>query len=58
MLLVHGRHDTTVPMADALRLRDAQPLAELLVVDADHDLRAALAPQGARIVAFLQRALG
>ncbi|GAA4408343.1 alpha/beta hydrolase family protein [Quisquiliibacterium transsilvanicum] len=58
VLLVHGRHDTTVPMADALRLRDAQPRAELLVVDADHDLRAALAPQGARIVAFLQRALG
>ena len=58
VLLVHGRHDTTVPMADALRLRDAQPRAELLLVDADHDLRAALAPQGARIVEFLERALG
>lgn len=58
VLLVHGRQDATVPMADALRLRDAQPAAELLVVDADHDLRAALAPHGARIVAFLERALG
>jgi dipeptidyl aminopeptidase/acylaminoacyl peptidase len=58
VLLVHGRHDATVPMADALRLRDAQPRAELLVVDADHDLRAALAPQGARIVEFLEQALG
>lgn len=58
VLLVHGRNDATVPAADALRLRDAQPSAELLLVDADHDLRAALAPQGARIVAFLERALG
>ncbi|HWS75346.1 MAG TPA: alpha/beta fold hydrolase [Quisquiliibacterium sp.] len=57
VLLVHGRYDATVPLADALRLRKAQPSAELLVVDADHDLRAALAPQGARIVAFLERAL-
>jgi dipeptidyl aminopeptidase/acylaminoacyl peptidase len=57
VLLVHGRHDATVPVDDALRLRDAQPSAELLLVDADHDLRAALAPQGARIVAFLERAL-
>ncbi len=58
VLLVHGRRDATVPMADALRLRDAQPSAELLVVDADHDLRAALAPLYGAIVSFLQDALG
>jgi pimeloyl-ACP methyl ester carboxylesterase len=58
VLLVHGRHDATVPMSDALRLRDAQPSAELLLVDADHDLRAALAPLGGAIVAFLEDALG
>jgi uncharacterized protein len=53
LLLVHGRHDTTVPADDARRLQAARPGAELLLVDGDHDLRTALAPHAARIVGFL-----
>lgn len=57
VLLVHGRDDATTPLADALRLRDAAPDAELLAVAGGHDLRAALAPQAERVLAFLRRAL-
>ena len=57
VLLVHGRDDATTPLADALRLRDAAPDAELLAVDGGHDLREALAPQADRVLAFLRRAL-
>lgn len=57
VLLVHGRDDTTVPFDDALRLQQAACRAELLGVDGGHDLREALAPHQARIVAFLAEAL-
>jgi pimeloyl-ACP methyl ester carboxylesterase len=57
VLLVHGRRDDTVPPSDALRLQRAHPAAELLLVDADHDLRPALAPLAGRIVDFLRGAL-
>jgi dipeptidyl aminopeptidase/acylaminoacyl peptidase len=53
VLLVHGRHDRTVPLTDALALRQAGPATELLVVDGDHDLRAALAPHVPGLVDFL-----
>jgi len=57
VLLVHGRQDSTVPFGDALRLREAKPDAELLGVDADHDLRDALLPHTGEIVRFLRGAL-
>jgi dipeptidyl aminopeptidase/acylaminoacyl peptidase len=53
VLLVHGRHDRTVPLADALALQQAGGSTELLVVDADHDLRAALTPHAPAIIDFL-----
>lgn len=40
------------------RLRAAQPGSSLLIVDGDHDLREALAPQASRIAAFLAGHLG
>ncbi|WP_127999209.1 alpha/beta hydrolase family protein [Piscinibacter defluvii] len=58
LLLVHGAHDTTVPLADAHRLHAACPGSALLVVDGTHDLRAALAPHAPRILQFLGRHLG
>lgn len=58
LLLVHGARDTTVPLADARRLQAACPGSELLVVDAGHDLRAALAPHAPRILRFLAMRLG
>lgn len=57
LLLVHGRHDATVPFGDALRLQRASNQAQLLAVAGDHDLREALAPHAATLVAFLQAAL-
>lgn len=57
VLLVHGRHDATVPLADGLRLLAAQPQAAWLAVDADHDLREALTPHLPDIVAFLRSSL-
>jgi uncharacterized protein len=57
VLLVHGRNDSTVPFADALRLQGAAKRAELLAVAGDHDLREEMAPHSAAIVDFLQRAL-
>jgi pimeloyl-ACP methyl ester carboxylesterase len=53
VLLVHGAQDRTVPPSDAWRLRAALPQSELLIVEGDHDLRAALAPHAARLVQFL-----
>lgn len=57
VLLVHGAMDTTVPLADACRLRAALREGELLVVDGEHDLRAALQPHAPRIVGFLSTQL-
>ncbi len=56
VLLVHGRGDATVPFDDALRLARAAPAARLLAVEGGHDLREALAPHAADIVAFLTAA--
>lgn len=56
LLLVHGRDDTTVAFADALRLQAAQPAAQLLAVPGDHDLRETLRPHSGELVAFLDRA--
>ncbi|MFL9825096.1 alpha/beta hydrolase [Rhodoplanes sp. SY1] len=53
VLVVHGRHDATVRFADAERLVAAAPLATLLAIDGDHDLRDALGPHAAAVVAFL-----
>lgn len=57
VLLVHGEHDTTVPVADAQRLHARARRAELWVLPGDHDLRAALQPRADRMVGFLQSAL-
>jgi len=57
VLLVHGAQDQTVPLADALRLQARLRHGDLLVVDGDHDLRAALQPHAGRIVQFLGSAL-
>lgn len=58
VLLVHGRHDTTAPFDDALRLQAAAaPGTALVAVDGDHDLREALAPHAEAIVDFLREAL-
>ncbi|MBK5961535.1 dipeptidyl aminopeptidase [Rhodoplanes elegans] len=53
VLVVHGRHDTTVPFADAERLVAAGTQATLLAIDGDHDLRDALGPHAAAVAAFL-----
>lgn len=53
VLLVHGRHDCTVPFADAHRLQAASGGARLLPVAGDHDLRDALAPHAGTLVDFL-----
>lgn len=57
VMLVHGRHDTTVPLGDGLRLRAALGGGEWLVVDGDHDLRDALVPHAPRIIGFLKGSL-
>jgi len=56
VLLVHGRSDTTVPFGDARRLQAASAGAELLALDADHDLRHALPEHAERVTDFLTRA--
>lgn len=58
VLLVHGARDTTEPVDDARRVQAGLRHAELLVVDADHDLRAALAPHAGDILGFRLRHLG
>jgi pimeloyl-ACP methyl ester carboxylesterase len=58
VLLVHGRHDETVPYGDAERLHAASGgRTELLPVQAGHDLGEALGPHAADIVGFVMRAL-
>ena len=57
VLLVHGLHDHTVPFDDARRLLAAAHDAQLLPVQGDHDLRAALQPHGGMLVDFLLRAV-
>lgn len=52
-LLVHGRADRTVPVGDARRLLGVSRHARLLLVEGDHDLRAALAPHAQTLVDFL-----
>jgi pimeloyl-ACP methyl ester carboxylesterase len=56
LLLVHGRHDTVVPVDDAHRLLAASRRASMLLVDADHDLRGALAPHEQTLTHFLRMA--
>ncbi|MFD2183531.1 alpha/beta hydrolase family protein [Rhodoplanes azumiensis] len=53
VLVVHGRHDATVPFADAERLVAAAPQARLVAVDGDHDLRDALGAHTGAVVDFL-----
>jgi len=56
VLLVHGRDDTTVPVADAIRLQSTSSRATLLLVDGDHDLRDSLASHSDALVSFLHDA--
>lgn len=56
VLLVHGRDDSTVPVADALRLQAASRGARLLIVDGGHDLRTALTPHADTLAGFLRQA--
>lgn len=57
VMLVHGQQDEVVPLSDAQRLQARAPHAELLVVEGGHDIREALQPHTARLVAFLARHL-
>jgi len=54
VLLVHGARDQTVPLADAHRLHSALRRGELLVIDADHDLRVPLQPHTDQLVRFFR----
>jgi len=56
VLVVHGRQDAVVPAGDAVRLVARSGRARLLQLEGDHDLRAALAPRSAAVVAFLHAA--
>lgn len=55
-LLVHGLSDRTVPVEDAHRLLAVSSMAQLMLVEGDHDLREALAPHAPTLVAFLRDA--
>ena len=55
-LLVHGHGDDTVPVRDAERLAAASGNAHLLLVEGDHDLRAAMAEHAQTLVGFLHAA--
>jgi pimeloyl-ACP methyl ester carboxylesterase len=55
-MLVHGRGDATVPADDAKRLLAASGHARLLLVEGDHDLRAAVAAHAQTLVGFLHAA--
>ena len=55
-LLVHGRGDSTVPVADAARLLAASGHARVLLVDGEHDLRGALVAHAPVLVGFLRAA--
>lgn len=56
VLLVHGRADSDVPVADAHRLHAAADRSRLLLVDGTHDLREALTPYAAVLTDFLTAA--
>lgn len=56
VLVVHGRQDAVVPAGDAVRLVARNGRARLLQLEGDHDLREALAPHTAAVVAFLRAA--
>jgi len=56
VLVVHGRQDAVVPAGDAVRLVARSGRARLLQLEGDHDLREALAPHAAAVVAFLHAA--
>ena len=56
VLVVHGRTDSVVPMADAMRLITRSARARLLLVDGGHDLRETLAPHADALVEFLRAA--
>lgn len=57
ILLVHGSHDTIVPVSDAQRLLSAASgHAQLLLIDGDHDLREAIDAHGQTLVDFLHSA--
>ena len=58
VLLVHGLQDETVPPQDAHRLYALCRQGEMLLVEGDHDLRAALQPHAHTIAGFLARHLG
>jgi len=55
-MLVHGSSDATVPADDAKRLLAASGHARLLLVEGDHDLRAAMAAHAQTLVDFLNAA--
>lgn len=57
LLLVHGRRDSVARPEDARRLHAAAPASRLLWVEADHDLRPALAAHAGTLRAFLQEHL-
>jgi len=56
ILLVHGRDDDTVPVSDAERIASVTPLAQLLIIDGDHDLRETLSPYARELIVFLRTA--
>jgi dipeptidyl aminopeptidase/acylaminoacyl peptidase len=56
VLVVHGRQDAVVPAGDAVRLVARSGRARLLQLEGDHDLREALAPHVATVLAFLHAA--
>ncbi len=55
-LLAHGIQDLTVPVEDAHRLLATSSNARLLLVEADHDMREALAAHAHALVTFLHHA--
>lgn len=58
VLLLHGQHDTTVPVSDAYRLHARAPRSSTLVVlpDADHNSVEALAGATPTLLGFLRDA--
>ncbi|MCG8991343.1 alpha/beta hydrolase [Laribacter hongkongensis] len=57
LLILHGRHDNTVPADDALRLAAARPQAECLLLDGDHESFADMASAVSLVLGFLARHL-
>lgn len=52
-LVLAGRRDDAVPLADVVRFADARPERELVVYDAGHELTEVLEPMWERTWAFL-----